>query len=111
MIAEPAYRSKGIGQEASCMMMLYGAQQFGIRRFFCKIQETNIASLSLFKRLGFVECGYAACFKEFELELKRDSTNDIINVVSEWVGARELTTFSCPVDERNERSAQDEGPI
>jgi hypothetical protein len=71
MIAEKEHRGKGLGRSATCAMMLYGASKLGICRFFCKINEDNEASISLFKSIGFRQCGYAACFKQVELELKR----------------------------------------
>ncbi len=70
MIAEQDYQKKGIGRAATCAMILYGAKRLGIQRFFCKINDDNIASLRLFKSLGFVQCDYAECFKQVELELK-----------------------------------------
>ena len=33
MVAEERYRGRGIGKEAACMMMLYGAENLGIRKF------------------------------------------------------------------------------
>jgi ribosomal protein S18 acetylase RimI-like enzyme len=101
MIAEPNCRSRGLGREACSLMIMYGAQQVGIRRFFCKIQETNKASLALFESLGFVECGYTECFREFELELKRDTAIEILSIMSEFLGAKELTKFACRLDLRD----------
>jgi len=65
MIAESNAQRKGLGNEAVCLMMIYGIQYLGITRFFVKIQEDNIASRTLFEtKLGFQQCAYAACFKE-----------------------------------------------
>jgi RimJ/RimL family protein N-acetyltransferase len=69
MIARKDYRGKGLGRAATCAMLLYGATQLGIRRFFCKINEDNTDSIRMFKAIGFEECNYAACFKQVELEL------------------------------------------
>lgn len=77
MIAAEDCRGKGLGKEAVCLMMLYGAQNLDIRRFVVKIKEDNIASRALFSKLGFVQCNYAECFKEVELEFKRDSSDDV----------------------------------
>jgi RimJ/RimL family protein N-acetyltransferase len=50
MIAEPNCRRKGLGKEAIILMMLYGHKVLGIRRFYCKINVDNAASLSMFER-------------------------------------------------------------
>jgi len=83
MIAEPHARGQGFGKEAACLMMLYAAERLHIRRFFCKINQDNAASLSLFQAsLGFVQCNYAECFCEVELELKGQTTTDTIKLLS-----------------------------
>ncbi|KAL3937323.1 MAG: hypothetical protein SGBAC_007553 [Bacillariaceae sp.] len=69
MIAEKTYQRRGFGKAATCSMLLYGANQLKVYRFFCKINEDNTASINLFERLGFTQCDYAACFKQIELEL------------------------------------------
>lgn len=84
MIAVEEYRGKGIGKETVGMMMAYGAQTLGIRRFFVKIKEENTASRALFeKSLGFKECSYAECFREYELEFKCNSAGDVVDAVKE----------------------------
>lgn len=70
MVAEKDLKRKGLGRAATCSMILYGARKLKIERFFCKINEDNVASISMFKALGFVQCDYAACFKQLELELR-----------------------------------------
>lgn len=70
MIADKDYQKKGLGRAATCSMILYGAKKLDIQRFFCKINDDNVASINLFKRLGFVQCDYAECFKQVELELE-----------------------------------------
>mmetsp|Transcript_125948 Transcript_125948/g.188043 ORF Transcript_125948/g.188043 Transcript_125948/m.188043 type:complete len:225 (+) Transcript_125948:182-856(+) len=69
MIAEHGYKRMGLGRAATCAMLLYGANVLGVDRFFCKINEENKASIKLFESLGFVQCDYAACFKQVEFEL------------------------------------------
>jgi RimJ/RimL family protein N-acetyltransferase len=69
MIAENNFKRQGLGKSATCSMMLYGANVLKVHRFFCKINEDNIGSIKLFEGLGFVQCAYAACFKQVELEL------------------------------------------
>jgi len=82
MIAEPSARRKGIGTEATILMMLYGALNLRVRRYFCKINETNGASISLFgDGLEFVRCGYAECFRQYEYELKRSSPEEMVETL------------------------------
>ena len=71
MIANKEYQGKGLGRAATCAMLLYGATKLGIHRFFCKINDDNESSIRLFKSIGFEQCGYAACFKQVELELRK----------------------------------------
>lgn len=102
MIAEPICRGKGIGKEASCLMMLYGSKSKKIRRYFCKIKEQNAASLELFqKRLGFEQCAYAACFQEYELERKKSSSDEMIPEITQLLGGESFKwqTFSCSLEE------------
>ena len=77
MIAEEKYTRMGIGTEASLLMMLYGAQNLGIRKYVVKIKEENTASRKMFEKLGFKESNYAACFKEFELEYTCSSPEEM----------------------------------
>ncbi|KAI9913607.1 hypothetical protein PsorP6_005150 [Peronosclerospora sorghi] len=51
MIAEPKYRRKGFAKEAVQLMMAYATSTLNATRFFCKISETNTASLQLFDKL------------------------------------------------------------
>lgn len=51
MVAEELFRGQGIGKEAACMMMIYGAEKLGIRKFTVKIKEENIASRHLFEKV------------------------------------------------------------
>jgi ribosomal protein S18 acetylase RimI-like enzyme len=104
MIADPTFRSKGLGREACALMIRYGARHLHVRRFFCKIQESNSASLQLFKSMGFKQCGYAECFREVELELRCEGGVDSAEKSS--LGSRieiesELSSFTSrvvPVD-------------
>jgi len=88
MVAEKAARGKGVGREACCLMMLYGATHLSIRRFFCKINEDNEASLQLFKnKLEFQQCDYASCFRQYELELKEHSQSILIDRLATLLGS------------------------
>lgn len=49
-----------------------------IRRFFGKINEDNTASRNLFQHhFGFVQCSYAACFREIEFELVGNTPEEL----------------------------------
>lgn len=104
MVAEQDCLRKGIGKEACCMMMLYAARNLSIRRFFCKINEDNESSLSLFRKLGFEECAYAACFKQFEYELKRESPKEMVSVLTGLLGRSALLFIRCPVGPEEEEA-------
>jgi len=95
MVAEKEARGKGIGREAACLMMFYGAKALGIRRFFCKINEGNSASLALFRKLGFEQCDYAECFQQLELELKQLSSEAVIEKMLSILGCEDLRSFRC----------------
>jgi RimJ/RimL family protein N-acetyltransferase len=102
MIAEQDYRGKGLGKEASCLMMLYAIKAKNVRRFFCKIKETNHASLTLFQnKLGFQQCAYAPCFQEYEYELrnKQHSSSFMSQKLQQLLGRDSFpsTTFQCPL--------------
>jgi RimJ/RimL family protein N-acetyltransferase len=50
MIAEEAFRGKGIGKEAICLMMHYGFTKLNVNKFFVKINKSNIVSIEMFKK-------------------------------------------------------------
>ncbi|KDO24546.1 hypothetical protein SPRG_10361 [Saprolegnia parasitica CBS 223.65] len=68
MIAEASKRGLGLGKEAVLLMMAYAVDKMGVHRFYSKINETNEASLGLFRKLGYKECNYVKAFQEFEFE-------------------------------------------
>jgi len=61
-------RGKGIGQEAILLMMAFAVEKYGIATFRAKISESNMASLKLFRKLGFKDASHSAVFKEVTLE-------------------------------------------
>lgn len=96
MIADQGHHRKGIGKEATSLMMLYGASKLGIRRFFCKINEDNLASRNLFsKKLNFTEKQYVAVFQQYELELRKETNDELIDCLENMVG--KLRTFAFPL--------------
>jgi RimJ/RimL family protein N-acetyltransferase len=50
MIAEAAHRGRGLAKEAILLIMHYGAHSLGIKKFMCKIHESNEASIHMFRR-------------------------------------------------------------
>ncbi|KAK4577086.1 hypothetical protein RGQ29_027550 [Quercus rubra] len=70
MIAEPKSRGKGLGKESVLLMMAFAVASLGIHIFRAKIGESNGASLTLFRKLGFEEASYSEIFKEVTLELQ-----------------------------------------
>ncbi|EGZ17551.1 hypothetical protein PHYSODRAFT_560159 [Phytophthora sojae] len=82
MIAEDKYRRKGFAEEAVKLMMAYATSQLKVTRFFCKIIETNSASLKLFEKLGYIKYAYVAAFKQVELELvTKDKHAELVDAV------------------------------
>jgi hypothetical protein len=70
MVAEPSSRRRGLAHEALSLFMAFAVCHLGVTRFCAKVGEANGASLSLFEhKLGFVEVGRSAAFKEVVLEL------------------------------------------
>lgn len=97
MIAEKDKKRRGFGKAATCSMLLYGLITLKVHRFFCKINEDNAASRKLFEGLGFTQCGYAACFKQVELELvgPLEKLNEILKRDGDY------RVLRCPEDEKN----------
>lgn len=69
MMADPAYRRKGLAVEAVSAMMRFGMESsLGITTFVAKISEDNEASINLFtNKLGFVEAKRIKAFGEVHL--------------------------------------------
>ncbi|NXE87623.1 NAT9 acetyltransferase, partial [Menura novaehollandiae] len=69
MIAEPSYRGRGFGKEATLLMMGYGVRNLGITKFEAKIGQENKASICMFKKLHFKEVAVNSVFQEVTLRL------------------------------------------
>ncbi|KAM8992215.1 alpha/beta-tubulin-N-acetyltransferase 9 isoform 1-T1 [Ara ararauna] len=69
MIAEPSYRGRGFGKEATLMMMSYGVRNLGVTAFEAKIGQENKASICMFKKLHFKEVAVNSIFQEVTLRL------------------------------------------
>ncbi|WJX39312.1 hypothetical protein P8452_26866 [Trifolium repens] len=70
MIAEQTSRGKGLGKESVLIMMAFAIEKLGIKTFQVKIGESNVESINLFKKLGFVQTSHSNIFKEVTLELQ-----------------------------------------
>ncbi|XP_054249806.1 alpha/beta-tubulin-N-acetyltransferase 9 isoform X3 [Indicator indicator] len=79
MIAEPGYRGRGFGKEATLMMMSYGVRNLGITKFEAKIGQENEASICMFKKLHFKEVAANSVFQEVTLRL------DITDQERKWL--------------------------
>lgn len=64
MIAEKRSQRKGIASEALMLLMSYGRQVLGVKRFVAKIHASNEPSIALFRSLEF-ECeSFSDAFQE-----------------------------------------------
>ena len=57
IIIDTLQRNKGIGTEAITLLCNYVFKVLGLRQIYANILEDNMASMHLFKKLGFVEVG------------------------------------------------------
>lgn len=75
MIAEPTCRGKGLGREATLIMMQYGLQNLGIKTCQAKIGMDNVISISMFKKMNFKEVSRSNVFQEVTLQLSMDANS------------------------------------
>ena len=73
LIREP-YREKGYGFEAMNIFIRYVFDKLRLHQLYCNISPTNLSSLKLFEKLGFVKCG-----------IKRDWIHDGRQWHEEWM--------------------------
>lgn len=64
MIAEQWARGNKRGWEAMILMLLYGVNYLNVRQFIVKIALSNLISISLFIKMGFVKTSESAVFQE-----------------------------------------------
>eukprot|EP00347_Sterkiella_histriomuscorum_P006933 403350879 len=77
MIAEKQAQRKGLAQETIMLIMKYGAQKFGLTNYIAKISMKNLASINLFKKLGFKVIEELEVFEEIHFGKQVDE--DILN--------------------------------
>uniref|UniRef100_A0A915CWN5 N-acetyltransferase domain-containing protein n=1 Tax=Ditylenchus dipsaci TaxID=166011 RepID=A0A915CWN5_9BILA len=65
MIAEKNFRGQGLAQEACLLLMAYVKQSLKLPIFVAKINSDNVASIALFKRIGFEEVKFNKVFESF----------------------------------------------
>lgn len=81
MIAEKAYRGRGLAFDTVRMMMKFALENLQVTRFFAKIGAANSGSLALFRKLGYSEVAFVEAFQEYEFEyLCRDVP--VVEIVS-----------------------------
>jgi len=69
MIAEKDWRGKGLGKESVALMLRYGIEQLGLRKFRVKIGRRNGESRGMFEKLGFEAVEESEIFDEVTMEL------------------------------------------
>ncbi|KAM5273048.1 alpha/beta-tubulin-N-acetyltransferase 9 [Ctenodactylus gundi] len=69
MIAEPSYRGRGFGTEATLLMMSYGVIKLGLTKFEAKIGQENEPSIRMFQKLHFKQVAVSSIFQEVTLRL------------------------------------------
>ncbi len=57
IIIDPAYRAQGLGSDALWALEQYALRTLHLHQLWCSVTEENEASLKLFHKAGFVECG------------------------------------------------------
>ena len=81
MIAESSARRQGFGCEAVKIMMCYGYNVLGVKNYVVKIGSNNVASINLFKRLGFQQQSHSHVFQETTFSLSSSSSCFKINIL------------------------------
>lgn len=57
LIGEPAWRGKGLGQEAMALLLDYSFGGLGLNKLYLHVDEENIIAQKMYKKLGFIEEG------------------------------------------------------
>jgi len=85
MIAEVEARGKKMGWEAMLLMLRYGVEVLEITMYEAKIKMENMASITMFKKLGFKEESRSDVFQEvtFSLEVTSE-VEEMLKLNTEW---------------------------
>jgi len=76
MIAERAFRRRGLAREALEAFAAYAACALGVTTFVAKIGDANAASKALFESFGFVARSHSAVFAETTYALRARDDDD-----------------------------------
>ncbi len=57
VVLEEAHRNKGVGTEAISLLCDYAFSNLNLRQLYANVVEGNLASLHVFRKLGFTEVG------------------------------------------------------
>ncbi|GAB6020395.1 N-acetyltransferase 9 [Chamberlinius hualienensis] len=82
MIAEEAFRGRGLGTQAILLMMGYGVSNLSIKSFTAKIKLKNEQSIRLFEKLGFKKTEICQVFQEqtMKMDINSDEMTDLLNM-------------------------------
>ncbi len=58
LIADEAYRRKGYGSMSLKCLTDYCFNILQLHQVYCNILATNVESIEMFKKMGFVQCGF-----------------------------------------------------
>ena len=72
MIAEAWARGQGRGWESMLIMLRYGVEFLQLLTFKSKIKKGNLASIKMFRKIGFIEVSRSEVFGEITFEIKVD---------------------------------------
>ncbi|KAJ8983490.1 hypothetical protein NQ317_014950 [Molorchus minor] len=64
MIAENWARRRKCGWEAMLLMFVYSIEYLNVKQYIVKISYVNVASINMFKNMGFTELSRSDVFKE-----------------------------------------------
>ena len=74
IILDTEQRNKGIGAESITLLCNYVFDVLGLRQIYANILEENVASMHLFKKLGFIEVG----IKKDWVRIKNTFKNEVL---------------------------------
>ncbi|XP_069510964.1 alpha/beta-tubulin-N-acetyltransferase 9 isoform X2 [Ambystoma mexicanum] len=100
MIAEPCYRGKGFGKEATLMMLSYGVKSLGISKFEAKIGQENVTSIGMFQKLHFQEVSTSSVFQEVTLRMvMSEHEQHWLQGLTDYVLEKSYSEMCCSVQE------------
>ena len=70
-IGDISYWGKGVGKQATHLMLKYGFNHLKLAFITLQVHESNSSAKSLYQKLGFIECGITGNFIDMTLTNKR----------------------------------------